>query len=164
MNLLWFYIFPLLFWKIELSRNTRLMYLTKRFNVNFSKICFLFTFFYTVVARSGGGMVDVRSRVLGRAILPRTSIRETVRHSRGVHDEKLKIQTYLPRWWNGRSSSGASDTLAVHGTWIPRKNSKIHRRLGVDALGWWNGRHVRFRCVCLRVCGFKSHLEHQNSE
>ncbi len=26
----------------------------------YSKICFLFTFFYTVVARSGGGMVDVR--------------------------------------------------------------------------------------------------------
>ncbi len=80
----------------------------------YSKICFLLTFFYTVVARSGGGMVDLQSE--------------------------------------------ASDTLAVHGTWIPRKNSKIHRRLGVDALGWWNGRHVRFRCVCLRVCGFKSHL------
>ncbi len=27
--------------------------------------------------------------------------------------------------------------------------------------GWWNGRHVRLRCVCRKVCGFKSHLGHQ---
>lgn len=27
-------------------------------------------------------------------------------------------------------------------------------------LGWWNGRHVRLRCVCLTVWGFKSPLEH----
>ena len=23
---------------------------------------------------------------------------------------------------------------------------------------WWNGRHVRFRCVWRNLCGFKSHL------
>lgn len=25
---------------------------------------------------------------------------------------------------------------------------------------WWNGRHVRFRCVWRNPCGFKSHSGH----
>ena len=61
----------------------------------YSKICFLFTFFYTVVARSGGGMVDVRFEMseseYSRAILPNASIRETVRHMRGVHVQHVKV-------------------------------------------------------------------------
>ena len=29
-----------------------------------------------------------------------------------------------------------------------------------QALGWWNGRHVRLRGVCRKACGFKSRPEH----
>ena len=29
---------------------------------------------------------------------------------------------------------------------------------------WWNGRHVRFRCVWRNLCGFKSHLRHHKKD
>ena len=29
---------------------------------------------------------------------------------------------------------------------------------------WWNGRHVRFRCVWRNLCGFKSRLRHHKTD
>jgi phosphatidylserine decarboxylase len=33
-------------------------------------------------------------------------------------------------------------------------------RMGEPMLGWWNGRHIRFRCGRRKVCGFESRPEH----
>jgi hypothetical protein len=61
-------------------------------------------------------------------------------------------------WWNDRCAETRSVSDYVRAIpprtrlAIARRHSKgVHGRSLIDPgvlLGWWNGRHVRFRCVC----------------
>gem|GEM_PF-3795486 len=40
-------------------------------------------------------------------------------------------------------------------------HTSVFRKYSKSMPRWWNGRHVRLRCVCRKVCEFESHLGHQ---
>lgn len=80
------------------------------------KTCNLFSFFYTSVTCSGGGMVDVR-----KCESPRSGT---------TH-------------WSHASECEHPRSGATH-----ERGTRTRLQVSLNMLGWWNGRHVRFRCVC----------------